>query len=184
MSVVFTPTEVAALSGLEERQVRKDVEHGLFGSTSPPRFEFPVLVYFQALAEFGFKLRVDDRKKLYTVILRAMTTAHVPATVELSPIADLKLGKVVYEVKSKLDSFEAWKKKLVISQDILGGEPVFPKSRLAVRHVGGMVLRGVSMKEIREDYPYLNDEDIDFAKVFTVAYPRVGRPGEREAAPR
>jgi uncharacterized protein (DUF433 family) len=184
LTTTLTPNEVAALSGLDERRVRKDVEYGFFGSTSPPRFELPALVYFRTLAEFGFDLGVEDRKKLYTLILDALKTEKVPASIELSPIAELKLGKVVREVESKLDRFEAWKKKLVTSPDILGGEPVFPKSRLAVRHVGGMVLRGASTEEIREDYPYLKDEDIECAKLYTEAYPRVGRPREREAAPR
>src|SRR5262249_45683910 len=72
--------------------------------------------------------------------------------------------------------FEAWKAKLVCSPDILGGEPVFPGSRLAVRHVGGMLLRGASLKEIHEDYPYLSGEDIAFAKLYMEASSRVGRP--------
>jgi uncharacterized protein (DUF433 family) len=183
MPNAFTPTEVAALCGLDERRVRKEVEYGFFGSGSPPRFGLPVLVYFQTWVDFGFELGVEDRRRLYRLILEAMTTTNVPATIELSRVTELKLGKVVHEVESKLDSFEAWKQKLVISPDILGGEPVFPNSRLAVRHVGGMVLRGASMKEILEDYPYLKDEDIAFAKLYTEAYPRVGRPRERETAP-
>jgi uncharacterized protein (DUF433 family) len=56
---------------------------------------------------------------------------------------------------------------------------VFPKSRLAVRHVGGMLLRGASVDEVREDYPNLKDEDIEFSTIFMRAYPRVGRPRER-----
>jgi uncharacterized protein (DUF433 family) len=31
-------------------------------------------------------------------------------------------------------------------------------------------------EEIREDYPHLSDEDIEFAKLYTAAYPKVGRP--------
>ena len=81
-------------------------------------------------------------------------------------------------VESLLDRFEAWKARLVISPHFLGGEPVFPESRLAVRHVGGMLLRGGSVDEIREDYPYLSDEDLGFAKRYTEAYPGVGRPRE------
>lgn len=38
--------------------------------------------------------------------------------------------------------------------------------------------------ETREDYPYLKREDIEFAKLYTMAYPKVGRPRTREAADR
>ena len=62
--------------------------------------------------------------------------------------------------------------------EILGGEPVFAKSRLAVRQIGAMLLRGASIDDVRDDYPYLTDEDIEFAKLYAEAYPRVGRPRE------
>jgi uncharacterized protein (DUF433 family) len=67
-------------------------------------------------------------------------------------------------------AFKAWKAKLVTSPDILGGETVFPASRLAVRHVGALVERGRA-DEIREDYPYLSDEDIRFAHAYFLAFP-------------
>ena len=41
------------------------------------------------------------------------------------------------------------------------------------------------MKEMLEDYPYLKAEDIEFARRFARAYPRVGRPREStKASPR
>lgn len=36
----------------------------------------------------------------------------------------------------------------------------------------------------RVAYPYLKDEDIEFAPVYARAYPRMGRPRERQAAAR
>jgi uncharacterized protein (DUF433 family) len=47
-----------------------------------------------------------------------------------------------------------------------------------------MLLRGASPAEVREDYPYLKHDDIEFAPVFTTAYPRMGRPREHQAAAR
>ena len=103
---------------------------------------------------------------------------------QLSPIAEVKVGAVVEEVEARTERFEAWKRKLIVDDRVLGGEPVFPKSRLAVRNVGGMRLRGASIEEILEDYPYLKAEDIEFAGMYASAYPRMGRPREREASPR
>jgi uncharacterized protein (DUF433 family) len=59
----------------------------------------------------------------------------------------------------------------VTDNAILGGEPVFPKSRLAVRHIGEMLLGGASRDEVREDYPYLSDRDLDFAVAYTQGRP-------------
>jgi uncharacterized protein (DUF433 family) len=55
----------------------------------------------------------------------------------------------------------------VIDEAILGGEPVFPKSRLAVRRVAGLVERGESLAAILKDYPFLTKKDVRFAVVYT-----------------
>jgi uncharacterized protein (DUF433 family) len=78
-----------------------------------------------------------------------------------------------------LSDFEKWKTKLVQRAAVLGGEPVFPKTRLAVRHIGEMARRGASIEEITSDYPSLSKHDVEFAKRYVAAYPRVGRPRGR-----
>ena len=181
----LTTKEVVALFGLDERRVRKEVEHGILDVTSPPQFDLAAVVYLRALFELGFELGgVDDRKRLYSLILRAMQRSKPPATVALSPIVELKLGSIVRYVKDRSTRFQRWRKRIVVDERVLGGEPVFPKSRLAVRNVGGLLLRGNSLDDIRGDYPYLTDEDLEFARMFAVAYPRLGRPRERQAAAR
>jgi uncharacterized protein (DUF433 family) len=175
----LTAAEVAALSGLDEGRVRKEVEYGIFRS---PSFTFADLVYFAVLAVIGVTLGVDDRRKLYGVVAVAMGARLRPATAEMGPVLEVKLDRVARDVEGKLTRFEAWKKKRVVTDEgILGGEPTFPKSRLAVRQVGGMLLRGAAAAEVREEYPYLNDDDIEFAPVFVRAYPRMGRPRETAA---
>ncbi|MCL2778103.1 MAG: DUF433 domain-containing protein [Polyangiaceae bacterium] len=174
----LSTTEVVALTGLDERRVRKDVEHGIVAKASPPRFDLADLVYFWAVAELGFDIGVGDRKKLFHLIKDALDAKAVPSRLTVSLITELRFGDLVASVKRRLARFEAWKDKLVLDESILGGEPVFPKSRLAVRHVGGMMINGADVAEVREDYPYLSDEDIEFAKLYAIAYPRLGRPRE------
>jgi len=55
--------------------------------------------------------------------------------------------------------------------DILGGEAVFPKSRLAVRHVGEMARRGASVDEIVADHPNLSKQDVEFSRRFLAENP-------------
>ena len=95
---------------------------------------------------------------------------------------ELKLTYITEDVGDTLQRFEMWKKARVsIDPQILGGEPAFAGTRLAVRHIGGLVLRD-AIDEVREDYPYLNDEDIELAKLYTLAYPKRGRPRIRRAS--
>lgn len=175
----LTVTEVVALSGMEEGKVRKDVEHGLFGSDSPPTFNLAALVYFRSLALMNIQLTVEDRRKIYALIAKQFSGSGKPSNIEVSPVLELKLAKVTKEVADTLDRFEAWKKKIVINPKILGGEPVFPKSRLSVRHIGALLMND-GLEEIREDYPYLSEQDIEFAKLYTLAYPKRGRPRDRK----
>ena len=181
----LTPTEVAALFGLDERRVRKDVEHGVFDhGKRPPRFALAEVVYLFAVAAFGVELGVDDRKKLYRRIAEALAERPPPKSIELGTYLEVRLASAVRDVEARIERFAKWKKMLVVRDDVLGGEPVFPNSRLAVRHIGEMVRRGGSVKEILEDYPYLSEQDLEFAKQFATAYPRVGRPRVREAPAR
>jgi uncharacterized protein (DUF433 family) len=177
MTIALTPLEVAALVGLDESRVRKDVEFGLFDA---PRFSLPALVYFRTMALLGLQVGIDDRRRILGLIEEAMTRRKVPERVALSSITELRVGDVAHEMEDRVDRFVAWKTKIVEDPTILGGEPVFPKSRTAVRRIGGLVLRGVTGAEILEDYPHLTRDDLEFAKLYVLAYPKKGRP--REAA--
>ena len=179
MAIALTSLEVAALVGLDESRVRKDVEFGLFDA---PRFSLPALVYFRTMALLGFQVGVDDRRRILGVIEEAMRRQKVPERVALSSITELRVGDVAIEMEDKVDRFLAWKAKIVEDPAILGGEPVFPKSRTAVRRIGGLVLRGVAEAEILADYADLTRDDLELAKLFVLAYPKKGRP--REAAAR
>jgi len=177
---ILSATEVAALAGLDEGRVRKEVEYGIL---SRPSFSFADLVYFAVLGALGVQLGVEDRRKLHSAVIAAMVAREAAA--RISPVLEVRLDRVATDVSGRLARFEAWKKKRVVTDEsVRGGEPTFPKSRLAVRHLGGMVLKGASKEEVLEDYPYLKDEDIEFAPVYTRAYPRMGRPRDRQAAAR
>ncbi len=174
-----------ALFGLDEKRVRKDVEYDVFeGGKGPPRFALAEVVYLFAFARLGLDLGVDDRKKVYRLIVAALAERTPPKSIEIGGYFEVKLAAVVRDVEDRVERFAKWKKKLVTRDDILGGETVFPNSRLAVRQVGEMARRGAVVKEIVDDHPYLEEQDVEFAKLYVTAYPRVGRPRVREASTR
>ena len=175
MTDSLTVNEVVAFTDAEEKVVRKEVEYGLFGAESPPRFALPALVYFRVMRSFGLRLRSEDRRKVYAAIEQGLTASGLKPMVKLSPVLELKLDEVTKELQDKIERFDAWKSELVTDQRILGGEPVFPGTRLAVRRIGGLAMKGAE-REIREDYPYITSADIAFAVMYTKAYPKLGRP--------
>jgi uncharacterized protein (DUF433 family) len=98
------------------------------------------------------------------------------STLEFGKFFTLKVGAIGEELQILVDRFEAWKSGLVSNPEILGGEVVFPNSRLSVQRIGGSLERGETLAVLREDYPYLTDEDFDFARIYVKAYPKQGRP--------
>jgi uncharacterized protein (DUF433 family) len=75
-----------------------------------------------------------------------------PLNVELSPQENAQ--------------FQRWAEGLVQNPAIMGGETVFPDSRLTVLRVASLVERGESPTAILEDYPYLKPIDLKFAPIY------------------
>src|SRR5207248_10123448 len=88
--LALTAAEVAALVGLDEGRVRKEVEHGFLARTSPPRFSFADLVYFDAVAMLDVDLGVADRKKLHKLIASALAADRAPSRIEMGPVFEVR----------------------------------------------------------------------------------------------
>ncbi len=173
---MFTPTEAAALLDVPERRIRKEFEHGLLPKRKRPVLRFDALVYLQSLQNMEIELGVKDRKRLLRMVRGALRCAKIPRFIHLSGYLRLTFGAVVDGLAHRVRAFDAWKQQLVVDEEILGGEPVFPGTRLAVRNIGGLLSRDESAGQVMLDYPYLDDQDLEFAALYTRAYPRVGRP--------
>jgi uncharacterized protein (DUF433 family) len=93
----------------------------------------------------------------------------------LSQAQQLDVSVVGQELHILADRFETWRSRLVSNPNILGGEKVFPNSRLSVQRIGSCLERGETLTALREDYPYLTDEDFQFARIYVKAYPQQGR---------
>jgi uncharacterized protein (DUF433 family) len=175
MATIFTPSEAAAFVQLPAKRVYKELEYRVITSASyPPRLPFSALIYLRALKEINFTFSVDERIELYRRLVEALEQS-LPS-LEIAKFFILQLDSIQSELSDLIMRFNAWKQHLVASPDIMGGETVFPGTRLTVRHVGAMLERGESPDVIREDYPYLSSEDIEFASLYVRAYPSVGRP--------
>jgi uncharacterized protein (DUF433 family) len=75
------------------------------------------------------------------------------------------------DVRARAELYQRGLERIDRDDEILGGEPVFKGTRLAVRHIGGMRANGQSVEQIREDYPELSSDDIEFARLYAEAPP-------------
>ena len=56
--------------------------------------------------------------------------------------------------------------RITVRAEVLGGKPIIRDMRIAVEHVLGMLAAGDSAQEIRNEYPYLEPEDIRACLLF------------------
>ena len=184
MKAIFTPNEAAALIAISPKRIYKEIEYQIIPATTPNhnQLSFGSLVYLRALREIDFDFSVSHRVHLHQALAQAWEQQMV--TVEFAKFFTLQVSEIGRELQETIARFEAWKAELVSNPAILGGETVFPNSRLSVVRIGGALERGESLEILREDYPYLTDRDFDFARMYVKAYPSQGRPKDVPARSR
>ena len=78
--------------------VRKEIEYGLFGNESPPRFKLPALVYLRVIRDLGLQPTVAECKKIYQLIAEALTRSKRPT----KPAYDAtQAGRVAVQAKQR-----------------------------------------------------------------------------------
>ena len=176
MNKIFTPNEAAALVSISPKRIYKEIEYQIIPIDLPNQnqLSFGTLVYLRALKEIDFDFSVSHRINLYQALLQAWEQQDL--IVEFAKFFTLNIHDIGQELQRLIDRFEAWKTHLVSNPQILGGEITFPGSRLSIRRIGGSLVRGESPEILRQDYPYLTDEDLTFAQMYVKAYPIQCRP--------
>ncbi|MCA9639444.1 MAG: hypothetical protein KC492_02090, partial [Myxococcales bacterium] len=88
----LTAKEVAAVFGIPELRVRKELERGVLPKRKLPRFTRTDVVYLRVEQELGLDIGVADRKRLYKLVAKAVAQPVEPEQVELGKRLVLKLG--------------------------------------------------------------------------------------------
>ena len=68
--------------------------------------------------------------------------------------------------KEGIPEYTKWKSQLSSDPKILGGETTFLNSRLSVIRIGGALEQGESIEVLQQDYPYLTEEDCEYAQIY------------------
>jgi uncharacterized protein (DUF433 family) len=141
------------------------------------------------------KRKPEDRHEVEGARLKAWTTVHRNArfrskwvahldrewSKRINPVLTVNWDTLIEDVGPRIDLYRKGLKRIHADEQILGGEPVFKGTRLAVRHIGGMRVKGEPVESIIEDYPELTPDDVEFARLYDEAHPPLGRPKARAA---
>jgi uncharacterized protein (DUF433 family) len=147
----------------------------------------------KAFEAFETVLEPSFRRHFYRSLdIEAVTAATCPRLLPrrlFAPYGRLKLGgylfmdveQIAKDVAPRVAVYAEGLSRIEEREGVLGGEVVFRNTRLSVRHIGKMHDGGESVENIIEDYPYLYDDDIAFARLYWKAHPAAGRPRRTEA---
>ena len=177
----YTPSQVAAVTGLSLPAVQKAIEYKLIrpkrvreGQTVKRLLSKAQLLYLQMEAKGLRSLPLATRRQ----IARA---------VELDPEIDAMVvsegSVIVIQCKFARQELETGLRRLaeaarMVESDpeIMHGAPVYRGTRIPVQAIAGMLSGGVTVTEILEGYPALTAEKVKLAPMYVKAFPRKGRP--------
>jgi uncharacterized protein (DUF433 family) len=204
--------EAAVLADLTDiRAVRKDIELGVFLSQKIVGFESRVCVTWPDLVAFSVIYKNDIltagmRKHAFEVLApftkqlktRCLNTPgeeerrslwinwryilDEKKSFKLDEYITLEVGSAWSDVRPRVDIYSEGLGRIEERSGVLGGEAVFRGTRLSVTHVGEMYDRGEQLENILEDYPYLNANDVEFARLYYKSHPPRGRPRQKMGA--
>jgi uncharacterized protein (DUF433 family) len=186
----FSLREAAAIAEIPESTIRTAIEKR---SIDPPssrigksvRYEFDLneLLFIKLLTEFPFSLPRQDKDSLRQLLNKSsgsagrwqvhgsellMKNGELSVSVHFRPLRE-QLVQNASQYRKGLD-------RIVSDPEVLGGEPVFKGTRIPLEHIAGLLRKGTSETEIREDYPALSNLDLAFASIHARMSPPPGRP--------
>ena len=71
------------------------------------------------------------------------------------------------------------RKEIISDPEILSGTPVFAGTRIPLDQVIGLIRKGTPDSELAEDFPSLNQEDLDYAREQERLHEALPRPSRR-----
>lgn len=176
MSRAYTPAEAAAVSGIAVKSVHNAIDKRIIAR----RFE----------EDEGRALSDDDLLRLklwYGVgsILSAERRQRLFDTIDQNPSADtvraddyliVDVARAREQLADRAEALREAERVIESVKGVLGGEPVFTKTRVPVRAVAAMRAQGASTEEIVEGYPSLTMRMVELAEIWAAAHPARGRP--------
>lgn len=188
-SDVYTPSQVAAVTGLPLPAVHKAIEHKLIrpklvreGNSVQRLLSRSQALYLRMEAQGLRSLPLAERRQ-------------VARAIQQNPGIDavfISEGSViVIQCKAARKDVDAGLRRLaeatgMVESDpeTMRGTPVYKGTRIPVHAIADMLSQGASVEDILEGYPALTREKVELAPLYVKAFPRRGRPAVRSWAKR
>lgn len=88
----------------------------------------------------------------------------------------LNVTREINEVSSRILLIAAAEDSITVDPEIMGGIPVFRGSRLPIETAIASMDAGVTLDDMIGDYPFLDADRVELARLYLRLHPRSGRP--------
>lgn len=114
--------------------------------------------------------------------LHGKPLSELPAEFEVDGVV-LNLERVIQEVHERFRLLGRMAERVETDPEVRSGEPVFRGTRTPVYAIARKIALGSTTEELREDYPQLEEGDLELATQYARVYPPRGRPRTDWARP-
>lgn len=172
----YTPAEAAAVSEIAVKSVHNAIDKRIIARHSAE--EEARALYDEDLLRLklwygvGSILSAERRQRLFDTIDQNPDADTVRADDYL--IVDVARAREQLAARSQ--TLREAERGIESVKGVVGGEPVFKKTRVPVRTIAAMRAQGATTKEIVEGYPALTERMVELAEIWTTAHPARGRP--------
>ena len=171
---LWSANEASCVTGVPLKQVHRIIDAGLLGDAAESRNGARVvlgagLIGLKLAYQLGTVLTPEGRRRLIRRLLDEPASEAVydePLSVDLRVRAEAVLRRV---------SLLAEAKRMVETDDVLGGAPCFKGTRIPVHDIAAMLANGDSVAALQAAYPRLTKAQISAAPIYAEAQPRRGR---------
>ena len=185
----YTLTQASVISQMPLPAVHKLIERRLIrprrvrvGGRTVRVLSREQLVYLR-LESAGVRLfPMATRRQILRSIESAPEAEAIP--VPQGSAIHVHVEELRREVDRALSQLALARDMVTSNPEIMGGTPVFRKTRIPVDLVADMLAQGASVEEILEGYPALNGTQVKLAPLYLRSFPRRGRPSARPWAKR
>lgn len=189
-TVPLTVAETAIAADVPAKVVRHALARRLVRRLSAGReapmasaAAFALAVLKHSPAVFGhteqralFDAFLNDDSTVWKIQPAAGTVSLLDDSVRTS----LEAPELLRAVARRVRLLQKMHERIERNPEILSAAPVFKGTRVLVERVGALLGRGVPRTSVAQDYPQLNDEDLEMAELYVRLNPRPrGRPPKR-----
>ncbi|MBW9115633.1 DUF433 domain-containing protein [Rhizobium cauense] len=175
-SRAYTPAEAAAVSEVAVKSVHNAIDKRIIARRLAEHEKRALsdedLLRLKLWYGVGSILSAERRQQLFDMIDQNPDADTVRADDYL--IVDVARARE--QLAARAEALNEAERVIESVKGVVGGEPVFKKTRVPVRTIASMKAQGATTREIVEGYPSLTERMVELAEIWTAAHPARGRP--------